>query len=1010
MLKRNKLSRVALAVALSVGVSSAAMAQVTSSAMSGEITDLQGNPAVGTTVTVIHEPTGATKTITIGANGNFNLSGLRVGGPYTIKLDSDSLRDQTVTDVYLKLGESFPLEIALESEQNVERISVTGSKLTSVAFGKDSPATTFDLESLQTVPAINRDITDVLRIDPRVYVDESSNNSIQCAGKSPRFNSLTVDGIRLNDSFGLNSNGYPTERIPFSFDAIEQVAVELSPVSVVYGGFTACNINAVAKTGTNEFHGSAFFDYTDDSLKGDTLEGDKLSLGNFSEKRFGFNVGGPLIKDKLFFFAAYEKLEGANLFERGAIGSGAVTEVNVTQAQLDEIIEISNTLYNYDPGPIPSSLANEDEKLLIKLDWNINDAHRASLTYNYNDGNNFTQADGDDDELEFQNHLYERGAELTSFVGSLYSDWTDNFSTEIRIVRQELDNRQNSLEGDGTIGGNDFGEIRVDTGDVNVFLGSDDSRQANDLNWDQLGIILRGTYYFDNGHELTFGYERDELDVFNVFVQHTETEIRFNSIEDFRNGLAGAIYYNNAPSGNPEDAAARWGYEVNSLYIQDKFDLTDDLIVTAGLRYEWYTSSDAPIENTEFTASYGFSNTSTIDGEGLLQPRIGLNYTVDESTELRAGLALYSGGNPNVWLSNNYSNNNVVQFGQRGRNFGYTDGSRSLFDDDVIYSAVEEGAPNGPGYGIPSELFNAVAAGDGSNFEINYLDPNFKLPSELKFTAGMTHVTDSDYIFDVDLIISRTQDAATVRRGDLEEVGVTDNGYIDYDSVRLPSFVLTNSSETPISYNISGSMTKSWDNGIQLTTGYAYSDAEDVNPMNSAVAFSNYQFRAYTNPNEDVASLSDWNIKHRFTADFRYTTQLFDGLNTNFSIFAVSQSGSPYSRVIDNGNAEFGFTPFLEFFNDGSGAVLPIGASRNSEESSWWTKVDLAVRQDIPAFSKNHSANVFFVIDNFTNLINDDWGVLYEAGNTERVSNLTPEVRQGDASQWELRFGIKYGF
>ncbi len=1021
MFIKSKLNRIAIAVAMSVGMSTAAMAQVTSSGIDGKVVGPQGAPAAGTEVTVTHLPTGATKTITVNANGTFNLSGLRVGGPYRILLDSNSLGDKAIDDVYLTLGEQYPLTVALEADSGVERIAVTGSQLSSLAFGKNSPATIFDLDSLENAPAINRNITDVLRIDPRVYVDEGGQNAIQCAGKSPRFNSLTVDGIRLNDSFGLNSNGYPTERMPFSFDAIEQVAVELAPVSVIYGGFTACNINAVAKTGTNEFHGSAFYDYTDDSLKSDNLQGDKINLGAFEEKRYGVTVGGPIIKDTLFFFASYEKLEGANLFERGPQGSGAVNEVLVTQAELDEIVSISNTLYQYDPGPLPSSIPNEDEKILIKLDWNINEDHRASFTYNYNDGNNFTGADRDDNEIEFLNHHYERGAELTSYVASLYSDWTDKFSTEIRWVSQELDNRQVTLAGDGSIGGADFGEIRVDTGDVDVYLGSDDSRQANDLDWEQMSIILRGTYYMDNGHVLSFGYERDELDIFNVFVQHTETEIRFNSIDDFRNGLAGAIYYNNAPSGNPTDAAAVWGYEVNSLYFQDEFDLTDDLVVTAGLRYEWYTSDDAPPENPDFTADYGFANTNTVDGEGLLQPRIGLNYTLSDNTELRAGLALYSGGNPNVWLSNTYSNNNVSQFGARGRSFCYTSRldravidcggqQTSLFDDDVVYVQVEDGAPNGPGYGIPKELFDAVSAGEGSNFEINYLDPDYKLSSELKLTAGMTHATDDDYIFDVDLIISRTQDATIVKRGDLDEAGFNENGYIDYDSNRMSSFVLTNSSVDSTSFSLSGSMTKSWDNGVQLTTGYAYSDAEDVQPMNSSVAFSNYQFRAYTNPNEEVSSLSDWNIEHRFTVDFRYTVELFDGLNTRFSAFAVSQSGRPYSRVLDNGNGEFGFTPFLENFNSGSGGVLPIGGERNGQTSSWWTKVDISVRQDIPAFAEGHNANIYMIMDNFTNFLNTDWGILNEADNTVRLSNNSAEVRQGDASQWEVRFGVQYKF
>ena len=311
----------------------------------------------------------------------------------------------------------------------------------------------------------------------------------------------------MNDGFGLNSNGYPTERQPFPFDAIEQVAVELAPFDVEYGGFTACNINAVTKSGTNEFHGSAFVDYTSNDFQGDSLEGSDVLAPDFDEIRYGIQVAGPIVQDKLFFSVAYEKLEGANTFDRGPIGSGAINEVNITQAELDEIARIARDLYGYDVGEIPTSFDNEDEKLLIKLDWNINNQHRAAFTYNYNDGFNFTESDGDLDEFEFSNHLYERGAELNQYVGFLYSDWTDNFSTEVRLGYVDLANRQL------TVGGTDFGEITIETDDVDVYLGGDDSRQSNKLDYSILNMAFKGFYQLDN-HSLTFGYEREELDVF----------------------------------------------------------------------------------------------------------------------------------------------------------------------------------------------------------------------------------------------------------------------------------------------------------------------------------------------------------------------------------------------------------------------------------------------------------------------------------------------------------------
>lgn len=1010
MLRKTKLNRIAIAVAMSIGMSTAAMAQETSSSMEGTITAPTGAPAAGTSITVVHVPSGTSKTTTVGDNGSFSLAGLRVGGPYQVIVDSDEFQDTTVNDVYLTLGEKYQVGLQLEDASDIEVISVTASQLSSTALGLTSPSATFTLEDLQKAPSINRNITDVIRMDPRVFVDESRGdaNPVQCVGKSNRFNSLTVDGVKMNDSFGLGSNGYPTIRMPFSYDAIDQVTVEIAPFDVIYTGFTGCNINAVTKSGTNEIHGGVFFDYGSDSLQGDSLEGDDINAPANSDKRYGFHVGFPILKDKVFAFVSYEKYDGNSIFTRGVEGSGAINEIEgFTQADLDEIIRISNEVYQYDPGPVPSSIPEEDEKLLIKLDWNINQDHRLSYTYNYNDGNFWNTSDGDLDEFELLNHIYEVGAELESHQFSLYSDWTDSFSTEVRFSYLELDNRQISIENaTGTVGGSDFGEMRIELDAVDVYIGGDDSRQANDLNYDVAGLILRGKYITDNDHSITFGYEQEALDVFNVFVQHTETEIRFNSIADFEAGFADDIYYNNAPSGDPNDAAAVWDYKIHSLYVQDEFYPTDDLQLIVGLRYDWYTTDSRPVENPDFTASYGFSNGTNLDGEGLLQPRIGFNYSLDDNTDLRGGIGIFSGGNPNVWFSNNFSNNNVLQFGQRGRNFGYTDGSRSLFDDDVVYSGLEDSVPNGPGYGIPSELYDAVAAGDGANFEINYFDPDFEIPTETKFSFGATHVTEDEYVFQADLLVSLTQNQAIVLRGDLDQVGTNDEGYAIYESNRLPSFVLTNSSEDSTSYTVSFGVMKTWDNGINLTAGYAYNHAEDVQPMTSSVAFSNYQFRAFTNPNEQVSSLSDYNTEHRLTAALSYDIQFIDGYDTTFSAFGLIQSGRPYSRTLPRDSGFFNFTPFLDSNN-----VLPMGNERNGEDGSWWNKIDIRVSQQLPGLYEGHTSNVFFVIDNFTNFLNDDWGISERVSfNTVEVGDTTPENRQGDASLWQMRVGFNYNF
>ena len=652
--------------AVSVLAVATAHAQQTTSGIRGSVASEDGTPIVGASVTVTNAQTGLTRTTSTTGSGLFNFRSLPVGGAYTVAVDDADYQSEVVEGLSLALGDQTDLNFTLsgDAERTLDAIVVTASTagVSEVAVG---PSAVFDVETLKNAPSVNRNIVDVLRIDPRVYVDESrgSINPVQCGGKNPRFNSLTLDGVRLNDGFGLNSNGYPTERQPFPFDAIEEVAIELAPFDVEYGGFTACNINAVTKSGTNEFHGSAFYDYTSDDLQGDSLEGNDVIVPDFDEQRYGIQVAGPIIKDKLFFSVGYEKLEGVNLFTRGAEGSGAINEVAVSQAELDEIVDIAQNIYQYDPGQVPSNFDNEDEKLLVKLDWNINNQHRAAFTYNYNDGFNISASDGDLDEFEFDNHLYERGAELNQYVGTVFSDWTENFSTEVRVGYVEVDNRQL------TIGGTDFGEIRIETDDVDVYIGGDDSRQSNKLKYDIFNTALKG-FYTAGDHNITFGYEREAIDIFNLFVQHTETEIRFDGIQNFRDGFADAIYYNNSPSLDPQDAAADWGYAVDTFYLQDEWRLNRNLTLIGGLRYDSWSTDDRPAENATFLADYGFSNNQTLDGESLLQPRLAFTYDFDDQLKLRGGIGIYSGGDPNVWLSNTYSANNVLQFGQRGRSFG----------------------------------------------------------------------------------------------------------------------------------------------------------------------------------------------------------------------------------------------------------------------------------------------------------------------------------------------------
>lgn len=1075
----NKIRVLSLFVAavLALFTSFAAVAQETTSSARVTLYGPDRSPIAGERVRITDTRTGSTQSSPTSESGLVQFRGLPVGGPYTVTVESENYASQTVTDIILTLGDTYDVVLELGSA-SMEEVIVTAAMIETeqLAIG---PSSSFGIEDLNEMPHFERDLRDIIRADPRLYVDPTfAGGAVQCAGANPRFNSLTVDGVRLNDLFGLNSNGYPTERQPFPYSSIEQVAVELAPYDVYYGGFTACNVNAVTKSGSNEWSGSAFFDYTNDNMKGDKLQGDKIDNGNYSEKRYGATLGGPIMKDKLFFFVAYEKLEGAQLFDRvptGAATSGRVIQ-GVSQEQLDQIYEIAETIFGYTPGPLVRSLPVEDDKLTVKLDWDISENHRATFSYNYNDGYSIAQADDGDNAIESSDHYYERGAELNSYTGALFSNWTDAFSTEARISYLKLDNRQISRNTDGV------GEIQVETwndadGDgqytlATVFLGTDDSRQSNDLNYDDWSLKLAGNYALDD-HYLTFGYERDDLSVFNLFIQHTIGEYRNDApcgptapngcILQFQEARPNRIDYGNAvPTNNPIDGAADWGYVVNTAYLQDEMVLAGgDLTLVFGLRYEWYASEDEPAYNPFFFARNGFANTATVDGLGLIEPRFGFNWTINPDLSLRGGVGLYSGGNPNVWLSNNFSN----------------DGIRiAQLRESLITRPVEQGgcgAPPGstlftipligegrPYFDIPACLYNAIA-NQTPNSGVNALDPAFDLPENWKLSLGSTWFFGDGYTLNADLLFSKANNSALVVGETMVETSLAPDGRPIYTDPRAfnTDYVLTNVQGSDAkSTQFAVSLSKDYDNGLFWSLGYAYTNAKDVNPMTSSVAFSNYANIAVYDPNNPGLAPSNYDIPHRLTWRLEYQAYWWKDNRTTFSLFGSANQGKPFSYTFarDDGNV-FGdfvnnrhllYVPtgpadplvvFADTFNqqaffdfvDREGLDKYAGriTGRNAFLSNWWASYDLRIEQEFPGFGLTDKFAAFLTVKNFCNLLNNNWCVLEEvsfpltqpvvdmalsADKTQYIYQQfiapTGQVRAVDPSLWELRIGVTYRF
>ncbi len=1052
---------------LAIGLSAQTAAQDTTSAIRGIVSDAGGSPVADASVAVVDLRTGATRTLESNSAGAFYASNLPVGGPYRVTVDDN----RSVTIETISLGEVYNLSIDLGGSGPAEEILVIGQSdaLVDVAPG---PSATFGGFELETSVAYDRDIKDVYSLDPRMNLDGGT--AVNCIGKHPRYNSISLDGVAQNDRFGLNSNGYATATgMPFPYESIAQVAAELAPFDVNYGGFTACNINAVTKSGTNEWTGTGFYELTGDRWRGDSLTEDgrtsTFSTVDYEEEKYGFSVGGPIVEDRLFFFAAYEETEEPRFLSMGYAGSGnGVERPWLSEADYDRIRRTAVDLYDYDPGGQPVDGAQTEQKYMIRLDWNINDAHSLAGIYNFYDGIQDRASDGDNNEFEFSNHFYQKGAELETVIVKLFSQWTDAFSTEIFV------NTNTMIDSQVTTGPGDFADFQVNIARNTVYLGADDSRQANRLNWESSFWKFSGEYLAGN-HLLTFGFERDDLSVFNLFVQHSRggeydffddsagnpahcdaltAQGRFDDpacalsgIDRFELGRPSRVYYGSGGGTNDaQDAAANFGNVLNTLYFQDEWYLPDyALTLTAGLRYEWFTSDDRPRFNRTFTsANNGLRNDGNVDGLDLLMPRLGFTWEALDDLTVRGGLGLYSGGNPNVWLSNAWSNDGITNVQLQWRNFS---GAESIFGDVPLAGGGR------PGYDVPAALVDQVLAtteANANDSRLVLIDPGYEQPAEWKLALGGTYYFANGINVDADYIFSQQRNPAYYLDVSQQQVGTTAAGQPIYDFVTgSENFMLTNSGQKPEAHSLSLVARQRYDWGLDWTLGYAWTDAEDVSPMTSSVAASNFDNLALVDLVEPMPGTSNYVSPHRFTARLSYGRDFIAGHETRITTLFYSKEGHPQSHVMSStdleGDGFYGrhllyvpgandpnvvagpdfdlaaFSAFVEREGYGAGFV-----GRNANHADWSSRLDLRIDQQLPLLF-GARARGWIKIYNLLNMIDDELGLQYDGQffsqqvvtsslndrgqyvfERFRDRNITDLLEQ--RSLWELRLGIQFEF
>nr|WP_071885772.1 TonB-dependent receptor [Hymenobacter sedentarius] len=680
----------------------------TTAAMSGVITDKNGAGLPGATVIAVHTPTNTQYVTPTNAEGRFNIQNMRVG-PYSVKVTFVGYKDVTRDDVNLTLGQNLRFDQKLsDSSTELTEVTVSGRRDPIMNADHTGASTTVQRETIERLPTLNRSLNDFTRLTPQA-------NGQSFGGRSSGFNNITIDGAIFNNAFGLQSTvGGQAGAQPISLDAIDQIQVSIAPFDVRQGSFTGAGINVVTRSGSNKISASIYDFYRNQKLVGNKVGDVTSDYPKFNLNNVGFRVGGPIIKDKLFFFINAESERRndpptgnftANRQDTPAPVGGTVS--NASGRELDILSNFLQQQYGYNPGPYENyNLKSNSDKATVKIDWNISNNHRFNIKYNYlksyadippsTSGAINNQRSQSQFGLPFLSSYYRINNNLNSLIAELNSTfgggkYSNNLTAGYSAFR---DFRESSggtfpLVDIGTASGRTTsGSAGISASNSLTSFGFEPFSAFNILNSDVYQIGDNFTAYYGK-HNLTVGTYNEYYKFKNGFSPNYFGNYSYNSLEDFYasagfnynraagtfSPLTGArpgaqrynLSYSAQPGGFPfaEITAAQLG-----LYVQDEWSPRNNLKVTYGVRADLpYLTSDLQ-QNANAAALTGFRNGVQINTGNapkknvLFSPRVGFNWDVndDRKTQLRGGTGIFTGRVPFVWLSNQASNNGV-QFG-----------------------------------------------------------------------------------------------------------------------------------------------------------------------------------------------------------------------------------------------------------------------------------------------------------------------------------------------------------
>ncbi len=1019
-----------LAVVFLLMLTTALTAQITTSSMSGRVSDAEG-AVIGATVIATHQSSGTTYGAVTNLEGRFNLNGMRVGGPYTVEVSYIGYGTSTTNNITLSLGENYVLNVVLSEEAtSLDEIVVTALR-TKFSTEKTGAVTNITNDQIANLPTVSRSIMDVTRLSPY------GGNGMSFGGTDGRTANFTVDGANFNNNFGL-SDRLPGGGNPISLEAIEELQVVIAPYDVRQTNFIGGGVNAITKSGTNTFNASAYVYHRNENMRGDAVKNQQIQGAREKDRNttYGFTIGGPLIKNKLFFFVNGEMAKTPTVANRWKPSTNGVADPDnfisrTTEADLKRVSDFVRNEYGYETGSYTSFPADESNtKLLARLDWNITNQHRLALRYNYtkniswispnatsmDGGTRVSEARMSKASMAFANSMYSMDNLVHSFSFDLNSRLSDNLSNQFLATFSKLDDLRGTNSAEFP-----FIDILKD-GQAYMSLGYELFTWNNGVHNNVLNVKDELTYYLGN-HKIIGGIAYEYKMADNSYMRNGTGYYRYTSLDDFLNGGVPEIVNLTYGYDGESNPAARVRSNKIGLYAQDDWSLNEKLKLSYGLRIDglFFNNNDLMTNKAIYEIDYSGRHIDTgkwPSASLIFSPRVGFVWDTfgDRSLKVRGGTGLFSGNLPLVFFTNMPTNGGMVQYQAQ---INAAEAAKKGFTMDEFAGGLVTDAN---GKANISALYNKLAAlgypttispEDGTvPSAIAAVDPNFKMPQVWKTSLALDYAFPTSFPSSVTVegIFNKTINGVSISDWSIPSAG----GFARFNGVDnrpvypggyrtgTKAFVLENTSRgygwsTNITLN--AQPTKS----LSLMAAYTHTVAKDVTGMPGSNAESAFTYvPTVEGPNHIKLHNSQYNTPDRLVASL--TTHDKSGNHYSF-IYEGWRGGANYSYMMVNDINGDGYnydaiyvptddevaknqflfvsegdkTRFMDYVHANDYLKNQQGkyAEAYSVYSPWVHRIDFSYKHDfvVNTGKDKHTLQLSMDIKNVMNLFNSDWGV-----------------------------------